>query len=271
MNAPPDDPRGHAGGTSGRRPTDEPSAEEKAYAEHTLEKQQERAARLAEDANLIAHLALEGFIGPGYEKFQLELIKYGTAILKTWMRSGEIFARCRKKNLRLREPPRPMSDQDREDIITFTLAKGLKYFREKALLGGSWDPSRGANITTYFVNGLLMPFANSYREWCDRVCDEMADIGELTPEGEMYFMAADTAMDPQQIIVQREAIREGLNDLPGNTNRILVLKDYGYKHAEVAEALDITERAVERTLARHRERLKRQHENPTLKEDGSND
>ncbi|HEX5996635.1 MAG TPA: hypothetical protein VFY84_15955 [Jiangellales bacterium] len=117
-----------------------------------------RRERVAEDADLIMWLALNGFAGEDYRRFAHELARYGYAVMLAWIRKGVIFGKCRERGLGgLPEPPvgaitRP---DVAEELAGETVAKSLHYFRENVLLRRQWDPTRGASIKSYFIGQCL--------------------------------------------------------------------------------------------------------------------
>jgi|ERR1700719_1361984 hypothetical protein len=85
----------------------------------------------AADADLVALLAHHDFSGPIYERFELKLYSYGKPILLAWLRTGEIFTQCRRRNLRFSAPPRPFTSDDRAQLANYTLAAALPVFRQR--------------------------------------------------------------------------------------------------------------------------------------------
>jgi hypothetical protein len=121
--------------------------------EHLQER--ENLERLAGDADLARTLKAQGFSGRDYEVFRDELIRYGVAVLRGWLRTGAIPGKCRQKGIR--GVPAQMSRQfdgdTAEELAGESVARALEPFRVQALLGGRWDPGRGAALKTYFVHG----------------------------------------------------------------------------------------------------------------------
>jgi len=216
----------------------------------------ERAQRLRGDAMLVEHLRRSGFRGPDYDRFAEGLVRYGRSVLMAWLATGEIFARCGRRGFWLRRPARPLTHDDRESLATDTVVSALVDFRSRALIGGGWQPSGPATLTTYFAGGLPNHFPNVYRAWqrtTDKEAAELpvADVWQQVGTG--YF---DPHRDPQEIVAQREAVLGELNGLDPVTARVLALAEDGYQHAEIAELVGVSARAVEGRLRRHRQARK---------------
>lgn len=205
-------------------------------------------ARLQADARLRDALAVNGFAGPGYGVFEEDLVKYESSALMAELTSGLIFTKCAQKGIRL--PRWRLSPQDCEELVYETLARALPLFRRRALVGGGWRPEGGATLKTFFMNFLPYQFANAYREWRK---GQETDIGQH--EGAPDAMPCPLP-GPQEIYLQREAIRDGLAAIESeNVRAALVLTEDGYDQNEIAEILSTTRRSVEGLLHRHRKKI----------------
>jgi DNA-directed RNA polymerase specialized sigma24 family protein len=208
----------------------------------------EADARLKDDARLRDALAVNDFAGPEYRLFEEDLVKYGSSVLTAELISGLIFTRCAQKGIRL--PRWRLSPQDREELVYDTLARALPLFRRRALVEGGWQPGGGATLRTFFVNFLHYQFANAYREWRN---GQETDLGQH--EDAPDHMPCPRP-GPQEIYLQREAIRDGLGAIDSeNVRAALVLTEDGYDQDEIAEILGTTRRSVEGLLYRHRTKI----------------
>jgi RNA polymerase sigma factor (sigma-70 family) len=208
----------------------------------------ERAARLQADCQLYDALAAQGFAGPAYAVFEDDLASYGHQVMTAWLATGYIFAVCRQAGLGLKSMPIPAAD--REDLVQETVAAALVAFKRKGLQQGGWRPEGGASLKTYFTGALRGQFANIWRKWLRTQADSAGQLLEVVPAG-----AVSPAPGPEDIAVRRDEIRRGLAGIESDRTRAaLVLAEDGYEHAEIAEILDVTARAVEAYLRRHRQR-----------------
>ena len=212
----------------------------------------ERAGRLRADCKLRDALAAAGFAGPAYAEFEDELASYGSQLMTAWLDTGHIFARCRQVGLGLQPLPIPLAD--REDLAQETVAAALIAFKRKGLQRGGWRPELGASLKTYFTGALCLQFANTWKKWRRTQKVPAAVPLEAIPPG----MAMSPEPGPGDIAMQRDEIRRGLVGIESERTRTaLVLAEYGYEHEEIAEILggDVTARAVEGYLRRHRSRM----------------
>jgi len=226
--------------------------------EQEADDREDSEQRMAADAQLVAMLAQHGFSGPVYEKFQLNLYGYGRPILMVWLKTGEIFAQCRRRNLRFNVPPRPFTFEDRSELADHTLAAALPVFRRRALIEGGWNSARKAALTTYFVNGLPLQFCNVYRSWCRQVRKEIIWENQTESGSNLIGIPEVTGTsDPQLVYIIKESVQEGLKGLDATTRSVLIMLDEGYQYAEIGEVHGITARAVEGIMYRHRKRVQR--------------
>jgi DNA-directed RNA polymerase specialized sigma24 family protein len=208
----------------------------------------EADVRLQADARLRDALAVNDFAGPEYVAFEEDLVKFGSSALMAELTSGLIFTKCAQKGIRL--PRWRLGPQDCEELVYDTLARALPLFRRMALVEGRWRPEGGATMKTFFMNFLPYQFANAYREWRK---DQDADAGqhEDVPEAMPCPRPG-----PQEIYLQREAIRDGLAAIESeNVRAAVVLTEDGYDQDEIAEIIGTTRRSVEGLLHRHRKKI----------------
>jgi DNA-directed RNA polymerase specialized sigma24 family protein len=224
--------------------------------EATVSTDEDRARRRAADAQLVALLARDGFAGPAYERFEVDLHNYGRRVLNAWMKSLHIFVKCRRVGLLLSRPPRPFTVEDRSELADHTLASALPSFRQRALIESGWTPDGNASLTTYFVNSLPLHFANPYRAWHRRASEDISWQQRTVPQESAELLAGDPYFtDPALIYVSRETLRDSIRNLDERTRSVLILVAEGYTHAEIGEVYDMTARAVEGVVYRHRKRF----------------
>lgn len=216
----------------------------------------ENATRLQADRELRAALAAEGFAGPAYAVFEDELASYGYQVMTAWLTTGHIFTRCRQAGLSLLSQPIPFSD--REDLAQETVAEALRAFKRKGLQQDGWRPEGGASLKTYFTGALYRQFANIWKK--------RLRARAISPGLSLETLPADTESPdpgPADTSVQRDEIRSGLAGIGSDRTRVaLVLAEDGYEQDEIAEILgqDVTPRAVEGYLRRHRNRVAARNE-----------
>lgn len=238
--------------------TDLATAVPEAWLQGEVPTEAEKIDRLAEDYNLVQMLALEGFTGPKYDYFATELAKYGIAVIEGWMRRRMIFAKCRERGYGgLPEPPaRAFDDPDVvSGLAGETVAVALDRFRRDVLMQHRWDYRRGASLRTYFIGQCLMRFANVYRKWWNdeiRRIDTPADLEALADVDRRR------AADVEEAVATTVLVGSAMSTIADErVRRALVYVSLGYKYAEIAAELGVTEKAVERMISNERARIRK--------------
>lgn len=98
------------------------------------------------------------------------LVGYGRATLHRQIGDGTVNAKTRqlRRPVELTEAEREYlreHPEKRDDLVNEAAATGLRLFRDRGILGGEWDPERGADVKTYFVNGCLLGLATPVDTW----------------------------------------------------------------------------------------------------------
>jgi hypothetical protein len=225
--------------------------------------------------------------GPYREILSADLWVYGRDILMSWIYDGSIFDRCRLRGIGIHYSDwawRELRDSfdEREALALDTLilaidgseveagtevaagdetettgspqARQWEGFFERSLPG--WDPQQAA-LRTYFVGSLMYPFATKYREWRKANDRWRAELGSRTRTvselvDQMITSRVLPDNDPMQLIIRRDRLRAILKDADVVNRHIADLVMCGYSYREIAEKLDLTERAVEGRLYRLR-------------------
>ncbi|WP_329392662.1 hypothetical protein OHA45_00225 [Streptomyces lydicus] len=210
------------------------------------------------DARLVHVLAQDGFAGPRYERFEEELARYGISVMRGWMYSGFVFKLVASRGFNLKphdvELEQLARDSDlREELAMMTVARALRSFRERALVGGGWKPEGGASITTYFMGACAYEFPNEFRRhrkeeerW--RLGTEHEATGEPVPS--VHSVAEE--------VLGNLRVLEDVNGIKNPRARAVVaLTIDGYTQEEIRQMLDApTVRAVEALLHRWRAKAK---------------
>ncbi len=201
--------------------------------------------RLAADTELAQALMWAQYEGPAWRKFREVLARYGVAVIQKWILSGRIFRECARKGfggIRRRRP----HDDEALGMAGETVARAMVFFREKVLIPGAWDPTRGASLRTYFIGACVLHFPNVYDllqgdEHPEHILVNDRDVGEQV--GAVQGSVA--GFQPDKYI---EAL-QAFDALPDATTRRMVLcRAAGHTDREVAELLGTTTKAVEMRL-----------------------
>ena len=216
--------------------------------------------RRTADMELRDKLAAHDFSGWRYQRFEEELARYGISVLRAWMYSGYVFELTASRGFSLRPSAAELEelhrDPDaREELANMTVALALPRFRERALMGGGWQPDGGAGLPTYFMGACLYVFPNQFRS--RRVQTERwrrQNAGDPV----LAMADEDPAGDPAVLTVGRLWILGQLGDLDPRTRAIVTLTILGFHQDEIAEMLaEPSVRAVEGVLYRWRTRQKK--------------
>ncbi|GHD50854.1 sigma-70 family RNA polymerase sigma factor [Mycetocola manganoxydans] len=220
----------------------------------------ENLARLDTDRQLVEELRAQNFSGLHWNYYATELAKYGLAVLTGWTMRGLIFDRVKKYSFG--GLPQPIDDalrdhQTAESLAGEVVAISLRAFRERVLIPGKWDPSKGASIKTFFIGQCLMQFPNIYRKWHTETYDQASMRAESINDDENFDedLLANGEDVAVTVTIQSEIDRalEAVKD--PRAKKAYVLAAAGHTHEEIGQHLEMTPKAVERML--HYERSKR--------------
>lgn len=226
--------------------------------------QGELEARLEADRELYAILRADGFTGANWDVFANEIARYGLAVIRSWLRSRQVFAKCAEKNAAAPDLPQHVTDDPVavNSIADEVVALAIVKFRDNVLASGRWEPDRkGARATlkSFFIGQCLFQYANAARGWLK----ENANVTRLLAEHELAA-ATPLTMKPATDDLIRDVAAAALRN--GATNeraaRILALDSLGYSRKEIADELAATPDTVASVLKRERARLRRTMKDP---------
>ncbi|MFF2549116.1 hypothetical protein ACFVUY_42045 [Kitasatospora sp. NPDC058063] len=208
------------------------------------------------DLELHTRLTAAGFASSEFELFRGQMWVHGQRVLAAWMYEGIIGAQA---GIRLWEREISMlrrSQELRDELALETLMRvDLWWFAADSSSGlRSWDPHRGAALSTFFIGACLSEFRNTARRWRTARAHETQTALDL-----MITVREDRAPGPQQAIELREAIRRILQEASREQQAIcwhvysgdLTFKEIGAKLG------GLTSRAVEGQMRRLRLSAKR--------------
>lgn len=221
-------------------------------------KLEENLRRRAADKELRDELARHDFSGRQYLRFEEELARYGTAVLRAWMHSGYVFKLTAARGFVLHPTDTELEELNRDpeargDLANMTVAVALPWFREHALVGGGWRVDGGAGLPTYFMGACLYRFPNEFRR--RRVQDERwrrQDSGRPV----LVAVEADPVLDPAVLATGNIHVTERLKAAGARDGLVVALTIDGYSQEEIAEVTGRSVRGVEGVLHRWRTREK---------------
>ena len=211
----------------------------------------ESLERRQADLELRNELALADFRGPGWDSYAREFARYGYTVMMAWLKTGEIFHQCKARGCNLGSPPLEWTVDDRAELANETVALAVNNFKQQALVEGGWTYDGGATLKTYFIGACVFVFPNLYRKWST----ERAASQHLISIDAETVDRSSLPQDPGEMAVTRLHIREGLNNIPDErTKSVIILQEMGYTYAEIGEILQITSRAVDGLIRRQHQR-----------------
>jgi DNA-directed RNA polymerase specialized sigma24 family protein len=206
------------------------------------------ARRLDADRLLCARIAEAGFTGADHDRLIHDLAAYGIRVCEGWLATGLMFRACASQGRPVGAAPADWSAEDRTELALETVANAVRSFHDYALVKGEWKPDRGASLKTYFVGRCILAFPNVFRYWQrERRGWDRTDLDE-----EAVAAMPDAGPDLEDQLISRMELRHRLAILDARTAAALTLVNDGYSQAEVGEILQVTSRAVEALLYRHR-------------------
>jgi hypothetical protein len=218
----------------------------------------ENVARRRADHEIITELRARNFEGPLYDYFIAEQAAYALAVLMSWMRTGEIFRKCKEKGRPVRSTEIWKWDrEDRIGLAHLAVTKALAVFRGRVLVPGAWDPQRGATIKTFFVGACLLQFANFFNECAGerRRWGGPALLGVVDDDTCGDLLAEDaTGQDPATVVATRDRFRRALTEMPADLTKAAKMIYEGYTYDEAAAAIGINADALSARLRRFRDR-----------------
>jgi DNA-directed RNA polymerase specialized sigma24 family protein len=231
------------------------------------ETEDERSQRLAADRRLVEILAGDSFEGERfaqhYRKLVHKLTGYAWPILMKWMSTGQIFRECE----RYRRPVNRSAatygwtHDDRSQIATDTIIEAVDFFRDYGLRQGKWDWRRGASLRSYFVGSCVCCFPRVHQRWWKEQVVARSVLlatrdNEEPQANDLLNLFADPPSDPCTVAVVRDEARHAMRQMADpQLRQVAWLRATGYTQAEAAREVSLTEKAVERRLHRHRNKL----------------
>lgn len=229
---------------------------------------EDRVDRLAGDRELAAALRAEGYRGRNYDLFANEIAKYGWAVIRGWIFKGQIRSEVKRKGFGALEPePRIGSMlEDAESLADETVVLALIAFRDKVLVPGKWDPTKGASLRTFFVGQCLLQFSNVYKRWRR---EELRSYAEPQAPPTAAWVddfeespSTPVAPDASEAAQAKDELRGAFGRIKDERVRsaFYLSVTHGFTHAEIGEKLGMTAKAVESSIARARQQVRENRE-----------
>lgn len=216
--------------------------------------------RLANDDELCGRLRAAECRGREWEVFAAALYKRAVRTTYRWIREGVIFLRCRERGRTVAPGDvGEWSEDDRRALARETVEENFTLFKTKGILGGDWDPRKGASLFTYFMNGVVLSFPNVFRRFersrrQQRQVDLHDDLDRLDQ--------TDTNDYSTSLSRCAEMLRELLDAIPTAEQRtvaeLYLIECLGIN--QIAQRLGITDAAARSLWNRARQAMRRKYE-----------
>jgi RNA polymerase sigma factor (sigma-70 family) len=201
-------------------------------------------------------LAFTNFEGPIWDLTAEELAKYGMGVIGGWMYLGTVFEKCKSKGHGgLSSPNRPFTRDEITELTGETVAAALRHFRYDVLMKGKWDYRKGASLRTYFVGQCLMRFANIYRLWLRQETRHVRHPNE--DEALLEFASRNHRASPADQAIDRLEVDDAISKIKkASVREAMIMTAEDMTQAEIAAALGVSEKTVERMIANQRKRFR---------------
>jgi hypothetical protein len=138
------------------------------------------------------------------------------------------------------------------------VARALEPFRTKALLGGQWNPRRGASLKTYFVHACLIKFVDVAENWLKHERDIVEELRDAKIREPIGWLATADATPVEHDIIAAESLSARLALVTRlEARQALVMQQNGYSVPNIARHLGVTSKAAERMLEYAKTQLRR--------------
>lgn len=232
----------------------------------TAETPEERVARRSADQQLVAALRDPNISAEERDRrfklFRRQVMGYAYPVMMRLARSREIFKEIKRYRTRIiGDPPAPSEwdDDDRHAIVVESIILALNYFERVSL--GEWDPGGGAALSTYFVSTSKMHFASALNTW-RRERALGASIRHHTAwedddDEDPIDHLADRQLGPEDTVILQDQVSRTIEPMSDPRLRHWVgLRAVGYSKTEAYEAANLTRKAVDYGLQKHRRALR---------------
>lgn len=237
--------------------------------EQVEEKEAPDLAAIHADSALFNAMATASFCGSLYDRFKLELSRYGVGVLEAWISTGYIFSLTDAQGWSLYPSGRERQDLRRESGVALslagiTVAVALKKFHSRALVGGQWHVDGGASLKTYFMGTVIGVFPNEFRRYRKEV--DQAGINQVSLSSvdarDLDDMTCRDMQNPSDVAIAKVDAVALLADIADPRLRAMVaLQADGWTLEEIADALGGERiRSIEGCLYRWRKRERRKME-----------
>lgn len=219
------------------------------------------------NVELVTRLRTEGCAGVLWLRTAERMIGYATGTLRGRLHDGSINTKlarlgCPVRLSHLEQEHLRTHLTDRDDLVQDAVFAGLLRLRDHGILGDQWDPAKGADLMTYFVNGCVLNLPSPLRRWRTRRAATLPVIAYEPADLEALAALDSPTTDPALVAHDRAALQLLLDELPpeivGPARRVA---HDGLTWADACRREGMSPRVVEGHLRRYRRGTSRSEEN----------
>ncbi|WP_329309640.1 sigma factor-like helix-turn-helix DNA-binding protein [Streptomyces sp. NBC_01262] len=195
-----------------------------------------------------------GYAGHAWDELTRRLAGKALPDLEWSIRTGTIFARCRRAGVgicprwELQRPPLS------QDIAAEAVEQCLERFKDRVLPAGEWDPEQGTDLEDFFTVCCLPDLANRWR-WHLRQFPpsavELDAFNELEQAG-VLAQALEPPPDPADVVELRDEVSRLSAAMGPGDRTAFALADEGWTPVEIAQVLGISRSTLDTRMSRAR-------------------
>jgi hypothetical protein len=223
----------------------------------------EQLQRIGTDALIVECVRQKGEGSREYNELSTTLLEVGVGTLTNLRKANLLFPTLRRCQIVVPKPPESWP-KDAPRVIYLSVQGTVPTFMRRQVLGGGWDPAKGATLKTFFVTASLYGFAREYAIYYREEVGghhleySVEDIALLINRDQQY--GPGPPEDPESAAVHRDTLRHLLPpDTDPDLLTILVRRSQHFTQKEIADELGISEEAVSSRIRRFRQRGRGRH------------
>jgi hypothetical protein len=213
------------------------------------------------NVELVARLRKSGCTGMLWLRAVDRFVSCGVRTLRRQIADGSV----NPKLVELRRPVHLSSTErehlrahpeERDDLVLDAVFAGLVLLRDRGIIDGGWDPAKGADLMTYFVNACLLGLSNPVGTWRTRRAALLRTVA--SDPDDLAAVLADLDADPSLSVQDDAGLEALLATLPpeiADVARLVACE--GVTWAEASRRRGVSPRLVEGHLRRYRRRPRR--------------
>lgn len=195
-----------------------------------------------------------GYTGHAWDELARRLAARALPDLERSIRTGTIFARCRRAGVgicprwELQRPPLS------QDVAAEAVEQCLEPFKTHVLPSGDWDPEQGTDLEDFFTVCCLPDLANRWRWHLRQFAPSAVELdafNEVEQAG-VLAQAIDPPPDPADIVELRDQVSRLTAAMGPGDRTAFALADEGWTPVEIAQVLGVSRSTLDTRMSRAR-------------------